>query len=163
MPQRADPVACAYARRLLGDLDIEAPAPAHSNQFGVQDRWHDSGLADLTGYPDTAVAQCPVPLANLADGALEALRWLAGDDILPGYTGGELLSLRARLSGLTRQGATSPGGSCHILPCADGHVAINLAREDDWQCLDALFLQPTAAQWPAVAERVASHTRMGRT
>ncbi|NND69410.1 MAG: CoA transferase, partial [Halioglobus sp.] len=58
------------------------------------------------------------------------------------------------MTGLRRNGAIAPGGSCRILPCADGHVAVNLARDSDWQSLDAWLQTPTNPDWDSVMHRV---------
>lgn len=43
----------------------------------------------------------------------------------------ELLTERTRLRGLVPQGRTSHGGATRLLPCADGWVALSLARPTD--------------------------------
>lgn len=152
-------MASHYARRLLEDLGVAAPHLATQAPTPNPLRWQQSGLAALTGTPDAAVAQCPVPIASLADGALEALCLLAGHDILPRHTGAGLLTVRAGMSGLTRQGAISAGGSCRLLPCKDGHLAVNLARESDWALLEAWLRESVAKDWATVALKLRKRTR----
>ena len=147
-----DGLACRYAGQLLKDLGVAAPSMREQAPTPDPQRWQRSGLAALTGEPEAAVTHCPVPIASLADGALGALRLLAGRDILPDYTGAGLLTVRAALSGLARQGATSAGGSCRILPCNDGHLAVNLPRDSDWASVEAWLQTPVASEWSAVAE-----------
>ncbi len=69
-----------------------------------------------------------------------------------------MLVERAALTGLRRLGAVSCGGSARLLRSADGWLAVNLARHDDWDLVDA-WLQPDrpirSGQWAAVASRVA--------
>jgi hypothetical protein len=64
---------------------------------------------------------------------------------------------RAALNGLRRRGQVSCGGSARLLRSADGWVAVNLARPDDWDLVDA-WLEPStpiaAGQWEAVADGV---------
>ncbi len=69
-----------------------------------------------------------------------------------------LLVERAALTGLRRLGDVSCGGSARLLRSADGWLAVNLARHDDWDLVDA-WLQPDRpirpGQWAAVATGVA--------
>jgi len=153
-----DGVASHYARQLLEDLGVAALYLTTQTPTPNPLRWQQSGLAALTGAPDAAVAQCPVPIASLADGALGALCLLAGRDILPQHTGAGLLTVRAEMSGLTRHGAISAGGSCRILACKDGHLAVNLARESDWALLEAWLREPVAKEWTAVAQQLRKRT-----
>ncbi len=146
-----DPTAGLYAQRLLEDVGEPAARAAGATPPTDADRWRESGLMALTGYPDAPVAACPVPIASLADGVLEALRSAGGAGILRDLRGADLLTLRAAMTGLGRRGNIAPGGSCRILPCADGHVAVNLARDSDWQALEAWLQVPTPPDWPAVA------------
>lgn len=60
-------------------------------------------------------------------------------------TGEGLLTERAMLAGVSadelwrRRSPISVGGACRIMFSADGAVAVNLPREDDWQLLPALY------------------------
>lgn len=76
-----------------------------------------------------------------ANSTLDALRHACGKTILPGQSGEDLLRERAVLMQWQAQGQCSANGSCHLLRCHDGWVAINLSREDDWQLLPALLGQ----------------------
>ncbi|NND67454.1 MAG: CoA transferase, partial [Halioglobus sp.] len=143
-----------YAGRLLDDLGSSLPRSKDSGPLPGTDPWQKSGLAELTGSADQALLDSPLPIASLADGALAALRMLSGADILPDYHGSQLLTLRAAMTGLRRNGAIAPGGSCRILPCADGHVAVNLTRDSDWQSLDAWLQTPSNPDWDSVKHRV---------
>ena len=49
-----------------------------------------------------------------------------------------VLFLRAELAGHPLPGRTSAGGSCRLLPTADGWAAVNLARPDDTAAVPAL-------------------------
>ena len=83
----------------------------------------------LTGRRNGPALMCPVPLASCADGAvLAALQSIAAvpDEVLP--AGGELLAERAALAGFTRNGRIAPGAACRLLDCADGRIALTLAR-----------------------------------
>lgn len=60
-------------------------------------------------------------------------------------TGEGLLTERAMLAGVSadelwrRRSPISVGGACRMMFSADGAVAVNLPREDDWQMLPALY------------------------
>ena len=62
-------------------------------------------------------------------GLMERLDQLAAS--FPGLDALALLGERAALMGLWRRGATSCGGSCHLLPSSAGWVAVSLPREED--------------------------------
>lgn len=76
-----------------------------------------------------------------ANSTLDALRHACGKPILPGQNGEDLLQERASLMQLRARGHRSANGSCHLLRCRDGWLAINLSREADWQLLPALLEQ----------------------
>jgi hypothetical protein len=118
--------------------------------------WQRSGLADLTGRSDGPPLLAP-------DGVVERIKALgkqAGVDALA------LVAERAGYLGLTRQGATSCGGSTRLLPAADGWLAISLARPDDVAALPA-WLEVDAGEvaaddpWPGVAAAVAERPTAG--
>ena len=141
-----------YAQSLLPELHITGPIPRQSETITPHQRWRDCGLDELTGNNAQSVAECPVPLACYADGVIAAFEQLSGS-LLP-YRGAELLTLRARLAGLQRQGNISAGGSCRILATADGHIAISLARDYDWQLLEAWLQVPATIDWGFVEAQV---------
>jgi crotonobetainyl-CoA:carnitine CoA-transferase CaiB-like acyl-CoA transferase len=78
-----------------------------------------------------------------------ALELLAGDDWRGDLDAPALLGERAAIFGLTRRGATSPSGSCRLLACSDGWLAVNLARTDDIALLPAWLEETEAAIDPA--------------
>jgi hypothetical protein len=53
--------------------------------------------------------------------------------------GALLLGERARMLGLKRRGAVSANGSCRLLEAANGRVALNLPRDEDWELVPALL------------------------
>jgi hypothetical protein len=74
--------------------------------------------------------------------------------------GPALLGERAALSGLTRRGEQSCGGSSRLLRSTDSWIAISLVRPADVELLPAwLGVAASADPWPAVASAVA--TRAG--
>ncbi len=78
----------------------------------------------------------------------------------PGLDGVALLGERAALMGLWRRGDTSCGGSCRLLRCADGFIAVSLPRDEDMEMVPAwleLETVPTSAPaaWSTVAAQLA--------
>jgi hypothetical protein len=108
--------------------------------------WAGSGAMTLTGRADG-------PLLVAPDGIVQRIQAL-GDAL-----GVDTLALaveRAALSGLTRNGTTSCGGSAQLLRASDGWVATNLARPDDLDMVPAWLgadVDPSAA---AVASAIAA-------
>ena len=149
-----------YASQLLAALDAPGAAAVRGANLHPALRWAECGAMALTGRAAGPATMCPAPLASCADGALLALESLAADDgALP--TGGELLSERAALAGLTRRGRVSPGGSCRLLDCADGRVALSLARAEDWTAVPAWLAEnwrgaARPEDWGAIAAAVVS-------
>jgi hypothetical protein len=133
-------LAGVYTARLLQALGgrIADPQPRAAPLDATFD-WATSGLMPLTGDPSGPPEQGPAALPTTARGALDAFRLVADSHILPGYSGASLLSERAALLGLTRQGRVSCNGSCRLLRAKNRWVALNLARADDWDMLPALF------------------------
>ncbi len=144
----------AYGEQLLASLGAR-PLRA---LCGVDEHpalsWASSGLMALTGRTDGTPQMCPIPLSACADGALAALASLAPPGAFDDLRGAQLLSERAAMASLQRTGAISAGGSCRLLAAADGSIALNLAREDDWALLPAWLEQAVAANWSAVADGV---------
>ena len=101
----------------------------------------------LTGRPDGEPQMCPVPLASCADGALAALACLAPARAFEGLRGSQLLGERAAIAGYSRRGSVSPGGSCRLLPSAEGWIALNLVRPEDWALIPAWLEMPGDITW----------------
>lgn len=97
--------------------------------------WATSGAMALGGWPEGPPVAAPASLATAARGAATALAALAPE--LSSLDGPALLGERAALLGLSRRGRVAPGGGCRLLRCADGWIALNLARPDDWELLPA--------------------------
>jgi len=93
--------------------------------------WARSGAMELTGRREGPPRLAPGPLATWLRSELERLRALSPVPLPAELDGPALLGERAALLGLGRRGAVSPGGSCRLLPAADGWLAIALARPDD--------------------------------
>ena len=124
-----------YANALLRDAGITARA--HCAAIHPALRNAQCGLNALTGRADGPAQLCPAPLAACADGVLAALRALSDSAALRVLDGAALLGERAASFAHTRAGAVSAGGSCRLLPAADGWLAINLARPSDWDLVPA--------------------------
>ncbi len=126
-----------YARELLHSLGRGAcvlPAEDHRSAAAL---WADSGALWLSGHPHEPPRACPAPLAACARGAWLALCALAPGRLATDFPAGRLLGERAAIAGLSRRGRTSAGGACHLLDTADGVLAVNLAREEDFELLPA--------------------------
>ena len=134
------------ASRLLADLDSVGDVRPVGDHPALG--WRRSGLMAVTGRPDGPGLVCPAALTVAADAALVALQALAPDAALP-VNGALLLGERARLMGLSRGGRVSANGSCRLIDTADGRLALNLAREDDWGLVPA-WLEADAVDWAAI-------------
>lgn len=145
--------AAAYANLLLRSLGREETVPGFREEHPAFS-WARSGLMALTGRPDGAGQVCPVALTSCADGALAALNALAPENTFSDLSGADLLAERAVIAGHVRNGDVSPGGSCRLLQTADGAIALNLARDDDWALLPAWLQSGVMNDWPAVARFV---------
>ena len=143
-----------YARRLLAMLGSEAAPLGEADHPALA--WRRAGLMAITGRPDGPGLVCPTALAAAADGALMALRALASDPAMLPANGAVILGERARLLGLGRQGRISANGSCRLLDALDGRIALNLARDDDWDIVPVLLGCDAMDGWVDVARRVAS-------
>jgi len=115
---------------------------------GPLERWAASGVMALTGWPDEPLG----PPAGLVEGVDRLGGRFEGLDVLG------LLGERGALMGLWRRGDTSCGGSCRLLPCADGFVAVSLPRAEDMELVPAwLELDTVPASVPGVWSAVARH------
>ena len=109
--------------------------------------WAASGVAYLTGRQHGPAL---TPPGDAAGRARELADYLAQVGV--GIDGPALLAERAALTGHRRNGAISVGGSCRLLPTADGWAAVSCARPDDPPLLGALVGAELAADpWLAVA------------
>jgi hypothetical protein len=101
----------------------------------------------LTGLPDAEPLICPAWLPAAARGVVEALCAVSGQPLAGLGDAAGLLGERAALSGLARQGPVSAGGACRFIRAADGWIAVNLARPDDFALLPALLEDEAARGW----------------
>ncbi|MCM3885895.1 CoA transferase, partial [Frankia sp. R82] len=124
-----------------------SPSPAPSSlpravaaPWAATAAWADSGLMWLTGAPQAPPTLPDGPVIGRAEAAARlftALSAEVGRTTRPEVAA--LLGGRAALLGLARGGTCSAGGSCRLLPTADGWIAVNLARAHDEDAVDALL------------------------
>jgi hypothetical protein len=119
--------------------------------------WARSGAMMLTGFADRPALMCPAPLASCAAGVVRALEALAPGAFAIDATA--LLGERAAFTGLSRNGAISPGGMCRLLEAKDGMLAVNLPRGTDWELLPAWLEEDCPLDWDALAARIATKSR----
>lgn len=124
-----------YAARLCHDLRLTVPDGLSLSDEHPASAWARSGLMALTG--NDAAELCIAPVASAAQAVMAVLNGLARGSPLADLDAAQLLGERAALTGHRRNGATSSGGACHLLTTADGGLAVNLARDDDWALLPA--------------------------
>ena len=139
-----------YANRLLAQLGARLVLPAQDETHPAL-RWAQCGAMALTGYPGEPAQMCPVPLASYADGILAALQMLRPGSGVAGVDGARLLGERAALTGHRRAGNVSAGGSCRLLQAKDDWLAVNLARDGDWDLLPAWLECGEIVSWDALA------------
>ena len=112
----------------------------------------------LTGPADGAPVAAPAGLATTAraaaaDLAVQTARWGRRVDV----DGPALLAERAAITGMTRNGSVSVGGSARFVRAADGWIALNLPRPEDVAALPALISRSVAPDdWPAIEAGVRS-------
>jgi hypothetical protein len=138
--------------------------------------WADSGVVPLTGRADGPPLVPAGFAATAARDAERAFRLLLTDldssEVPAGWH--RLLGERAALTGASRRGPWSVGGTCRAVATADGWVAVNLARDTDIAAVPALVEGDVEAgpegAWQAVdawatvhsgAEVVAQATLLG--
>ena len=109
--------------------------------------WKRSGLLQTT------MLMLPSPLVSHADGTLLALKAVSPNAELPG-NGSTLLGERARLRETVRDGRQCAGGYGRLMDTADGRIALNLVRDDDWDLIPA-WLEDYAQDWDGITRIVA--------
>jgi crotonobetainyl-CoA:carnitine CoA-transferase CaiB-like acyl-CoA transferase len=121
--------------------------PVHTGDDAA--RWAASGAMALTGRGGGPPLMAPVGVAS----AVAAIgEWIAGRSTHLGcpvdLDAPALLGERAAIAGFHRRGDRSCGGGTRLLACADGWMAVTLARDDDieavpaWLEVDDLALDP---------------------
>ena len=126
-----------YCQHLLESLGLSTSAPNKTHDTFLQD-WASSGLMYLIGDDEQPfLAENAVP--SCANQTLKAFNHISNKPLDSNIRGAKLLTERAAYLNLKAQGKTSANGTCHLLPCRDEWLAFNLAREEDWLLLPALF------------------------
>lgn len=125
-----------YASLLLDSLGMPQRISPGADARPAELLWATSGAMWLSGHGDGEPRPCPAPLAACAQGAWLALTTLC-PSLDPHFDAFRLLGERAAIAGLQRRGRLSAGGACRLVDTADGSLAINLAREDDFDLLPA--------------------------
>lgn len=97
--------------------------------------WASSGGMALTGAADGAPSLSPAGLHGLLTEAVDRLHEVSGVRADPG----ELIAGRAALTGFTRTGRVSAGGSSRLLRCLDGWCAVTLSRDSDIASVPAVL------------------------
>ena len=143
--------AIQVAGQLLGELGVSCRIANGADHAALA--WRRGGMLPLSGESDSIPLMPPLPLAASADGAILALKALSDDPSKLPLNGSLLLGERARLMTLMRAGGNSTGGHCRILDAQDGRIAINLARDDDWDLVEA-WLGRSATSWAEIARLV---------
>jgi crotonobetainyl-CoA:carnitine CoA-transferase CaiB-like acyl-CoA transferase len=156
-------VASTMATRYLDlRMDEGGQRPGDGAQLepaGGLEAWAISGMGSLSGRPDGPAL---APPAGLVDAAAVAAAELERRSALLGHRVSidplATLAERAVVNGFSRRGEISCGGTARLMPATDGWVAVNLARPDDWDLMDA-WLEPrrpiASGDWAAVADEVA--------
>jgi hypothetical protein len=124
----------------------------------VRRLWASSGCQWLSGDS----SEVPTGLVRRIVGMVKYLdrQGCDLDDLVPAQGLG-FLAERAALMGLPPAGRRSAGGATQLLPCADGWVALSLARPDDFDLLPAwlevgLPPGPDEDVWQIVASLLAA-------
>ena len=102
--------------------------------------WAASGGMALTGQADGAPVASPAPAFGLLStvvAELASATRATGVEVRADPA--ELVAGRAALSGFSRRGRVSAGGSARLLRAADGWCAINLSRADDVEAVPAII------------------------
>src|SRR5688500_4794451 len=112
------------------------------------DRWADSGLMWLTGWPDRAPLAGPAAIADGLASITDDIEKLTEGRVV--IDGPAVAAERAAIRGLTRGGRVSPGGACRLVPTVDGWIAVNLPRDSDVELVPAWLETGAGDAWPAV-------------
>jgi hypothetical protein len=135
---------------LLAAAGLPPPPGSHpvAAPTGELTAWAASGGMALTGWPDQAPLPPPAPVLGrlgAVTAAIAAVTSRLGDRVdvdLPVTLFGRAALLAGR-----RAGTTSVGGSCQLLPAADGWLALNLPRWEDAEAVPALVGRAVTDPW----------------
>jgi hypothetical protein len=152
-----------YAEQILAEVGAGTRPVASEGPVQPAAQWAESGAMGLTGWPDAPPQLAPAGVTTAARGAALALQSLGGGArAIASLDGPGLLGERAAHFGWTRRGGVSPGGSCRLLRCADGWIAVNLARPDDFELLPAwIGISAKPGAWESIASALAPRGAAG--
>ena len=135
-----------YALKLLHELGVPSLNKSALEAEHPARQMAESGLMTL---PASSIpVLCPVPLADCANGTLNAFRALSDIDVLPGTSGAELLTERAAI--ISRKADDSAQRRCRLLSTSDGVIALNLARAEDQELIPAWLKLPELIGWEGI-------------
>ena len=130
-----------YASTLLADLGAEQDFEQQTDHPALAFR-----RSGLTG------PVLPLPLMSHMDGAMLALRSIAPiPGVLP-VNGSLLVGERRRI--LSKDDIHIIRENCKLIESADGRLAVNLARDDDWDLLPAWLEIDVGHNWSDVARHL---------
>jgi hypothetical protein len=116
------------------------PPPARRPAECAVLAWARSGLMHLTGHATGPPLAPRAPVLARAAAVVAAITELTGRDAEPvRLDPAHVLAFRASLTGWSRRGTISANGTCRILRCADGWLAVNLARPEDLRSVPAVL------------------------
>ena len=143
----------------LSEMDLQTLDAANYGNGLLADLGCQEGLSSLLDHPalswrrsgllQTTKLMLPILLASHVDGALMALQSLMPDADLP-QSGALLMGERARLRETIREGRQCAGGYGRLMDTANGRIALNLVRDDDWDFIPA-WLEGDAQDWGAIS------------
>lgn len=136
--------AADYANALLCEFGFEAAVMEMCDHPALA--WRRAGLQRVCRTANGKSIIPPLCLTSAAHGALLALREVAEQPELLPTNGAALLGERARLCEFVSKGRVSSNGHCRLLDAADGRIAVNMARPDDWSLASA-WLQHDVQDW----------------
>lgn len=153
-------IADLYAQNLLEDLGIPVATTTASGEDHPARSWADCGLMHLMESTHDSLRLCPVPLPGCADGALSAFRALVGTNILPLLKGSQFMTERSAICAQEGSDSRIPGDHCRLLKTLDGMLAVNLARDDDWDLIPAWLGENGPKEWQFVTQQVATNNSL---
>jgi len=117
-----------------------------------------SGLMALIGREDGPPLAPPPGLVSGLDALSAKLtRWSAEVGRPAAVDWGELVTIRAKLSGLRRHGQMSANGTCRLLRGSGGWAAFNLARREDVASVAAITDDASTDEPWSALERALEH------
>ena len=135
-----------YARSLL-----ETCSHWHPTSTAISDEVDWAQPTQVSGFGSWIAngVKRPKRIGDCADGALLALLELSGSTLSGVNHGSSLLFDRVPYLDLKTPDQVSANQSCRLLRARDGWIALNLAREEDQECIPA-WLETSASPWSEI-------------